>query len=276
MGTDDQRSGRRAETSAHRGVMLVVEILVTSIIGEALFLLAFRDSFDRYWSKLGPAAVPVMEPAADGVGTFALISLVFLVVLTPVMSVAYGAMNLLPVRWYEYGRLPWYPSGWFRKNPAMSRGRSIVLIVAGVSTGVLAWLTAIFLPGLLGVNVLVVLVVLALTGSLFRSFTRRTRLSLAIGFLALVVLMPGIIARLETPNLDPTGDDDSPFGQMFFEPKHLFVAHLVTPDGERPMVILGRTVLGDLVVYDACTSKGTAEVVGREDIVVPERLRPCP
>ena len=106
----------------------------------------------------------------------------------------------------------------------------------------------------------------------FRVLTRRSRVAVIVGFLVVVTVAPAIVAAFSRPRIDHNGEQRG----LFFEADGLAPAHLATPEGERPIVILGATVLGDIVVYDACLDSGRAEVVRRQDIVVPEALAPCP
>lgn len=162
-------------------------------------------------------------------------------------SLSYGISYLLPTRWFEYGRWSTLPENWFRKNPFITRRQAVSHLIAGLTLAAVGWPALFLLAGNPAVNVVLVLPFIAAAAALIRVLTRRTRLALIVGFLVFVVSAPTIAAAGSAPALDRAGRDTS-VGALLFEGRARAVAHLRSTDGERPIVILGQTVLGDLVV----------------------------
>jgi hypothetical protein len=256
-------------------LILIAEIVTTSIVAEALFTFGWHRAFESFWGQLGEPATSVVEPAWGAAEAFAILALLLLLVLAPWMFLGYGLSYLLPKRWFEWGRPRWLPDDWLRKNPLITRRRALRFVVAGAAIIVVGWPLGILVAD---VDLPVVLLLLVapfcvVSVDWFRTLTPRSRLTAIVGFLVAVMLTPTVFAALFRPHIERDGEQP---WNLFFTADDLAVAHLATPDGERPVVILGATVLGDLVVYDACAEADDAEVVARADIIVPERLAPCP
>jgi hypothetical protein len=86
----------------------------------------------------------------------------------------------------------------------------------------------------------------------FRHLTRHSQVATVVVFLASVVLVPALAARLFSPEFDPDGGLSDNIATLFFEADDVATAEIGSESDPRPVIVLGMNVVGQLLVYDPC------------------------
>src|SRR5947209_7261668 len=85
--------GRTMPTWLSGPIGFVAAVVFTSMLYEALLAISIGDGNRRYWARLGPDAAEAVKPASVS-ARFAILVLAVVVVLGPIVSIAWGFIGL--------------------------------------------------------------------------------------------------------------------------------------------------------------------------------------